>query len=89
MGIVLSQGVSTDRSQRADPSLRRGKFYYRWCMEYSGLMTHQARRMKDPENENLRLRQAISDWTLDKLILREAAGGNSRARLGADAALTR
>ena len=44
--------------------------------EYGGLKTDQARRMKDLEKENLRLRRAISDLTLDKLILQEAARGN-------------
>ena len=45
-----------------------------------GLKTVQARRMKDLEKENLRLRRAISDLTLDKLILQEAAKGNFQAR---------
>ena len=50
--------------------------YYRWRKEYGGLKTDQARRMKDLERENQRLRRAISDLTLDKLILQEAARGN-------------
>ena len=50
--------------------------YYRWRKEYGGLKTDQARRMKDLEKENQRLRRAISDLTLDKLILQEAARGN-------------
>ena len=49
---------------------------YRWRKEYGGLKTDQARRMKDLEKENGRLRRAISDLTLDKLILQEAARGN-------------
>ncbi len=49
---------------------------YRWRKEYGGLKTDQARRMKDLEKENGRLRRAISDLTLDKLILQEAAWGN-------------
>ena len=49
--------------------------YYRWRKEYGGLKTDQARRMKDMEKENQRLRRAISDLTLDKLILQEAAKG--------------
>jgi cell division protein FtsB len=49
---------------------------YRWRKEYCGLKTDQARRMKDLEKENARLRRAISDLTLDKLILQEAARGN-------------
>jgi hypothetical protein len=47
-----------------------------WRREYGGLKTDQARRMKDLETENQRLRRAISDLTLDKLILQEAAKGN-------------
>ncbi len=47
-----------------------------WRKEYGGLKTNQARRMKDLEKENQRLRRAISDLTLDKLILQEAARGN-------------
>ncbi len=50
--------------------------YYRWRKEYGGLKTDQARRMKDLEKENARLRHAISDPTLDKLILQEAAKEN-------------
>ena len=50
--------------------------YYRLCKEYVGLKTDQAQRMKDLEKENLRLRRAICDLTLDKLILQEAARGN-------------
>jgi putative transposase len=53
-----------------------GRLYYRWRKGYGGLKTDQARRMKDVEKENLRLRRAISDLTLDKLILQEAARGN-------------
>jgi putative transposase len=51
--------------------------YYRWRQEYGGLKTDQVRRMKELERENQRLRQAVADLTLDKLILREAARGNS------------
>jgi transposase-like protein len=50
--------------------------YYRWRKEYGGLKTGQVRRMKELEQENLRLRKAVSDLTLDKLILAEAANGN-------------
>jgi len=47
-----------------------------WRKQYGGLKTDQARRMKDLEKENQRLRRAISDLTLDKLILQEDARGN-------------
>ena len=50
--------------------------YYRWRQEYGGLKTDQVKRLKDLETENGRLRKAISDLTLDKLILQEAARGN-------------
>jgi putative transposase len=50
--------------------------YYRWRQEYGGLKGDQVKRLKDLEAENLRLRRAVSDLTLEKLILKEAAGGN-------------
>jgi putative transposase len=50
--------------------------YYRWRQEFGGLKTEQVKRLKDFELENSRLRKAVSDLTLDKLILQEAAGGN-------------
>ena len=50
--------------------------YYRWRQEYGGLKTEQVKRLKELETENSRLRRAISDLTLDKLILKEAARGN-------------
>jgi putative transposase len=50
--------------------------YYRWRQEYGGLKSDQVRRMKELERENQRLRQAVADLTLDKLILQEAARGN-------------
>ena len=50
--------------------------YYRWCREYGGMNRDQAKRLKELETENLRLRRAVSDLTLDKLILKEAALGN-------------
>ena len=50
--------------------------YYRWRNEYGGLKSDQLKRLKDLETENARLRKAISDLTLDKQILQEAARGN-------------
>lgn len=50
--------------------------YYRWRKEYGGMNTSQAKRLKELEKENTRLRRAVSDLTLDKLILEEAARGN-------------
>ncbi len=50
--------------------------YHRWRQEYGGLKSDQVKRLKDLETENARLRKAVSDLTLDKLILQEAAKGN-------------
>jgi transposase-like protein len=50
--------------------------YYRWRREFGGLKTGQVKRLKDLEVENVRLRRVVSDLTLDKLILQEAARGN-------------
>ena len=50
--------------------------YYRWRKEYGGLKTTQARKMKVLEKENTRLKRAVADLTLDKLILQEALEGN-------------
>jgi len=50
--------------------------YYRWRREYGGLKVNQAKRFKDLERENQRLRKAVSDLTLDKMILEEASRGN-------------
>lgn len=51
--------------------------FYRWRKEYGGLRMEQARRLKQLEQENTRLRRAVADLTLDKQILLEAARGNS------------
>ena len=50
--------------------------FYRWRQEYGGLKGDQVKRLKELETENARLRRAVSDLTLEKLILREAASGN-------------
>ena len=50
--------------------------YYRWRQGYGGLKADQVKRLKELEQENSRLRRAVSDLTLDKLILQEAARGN-------------
>ena len=50
--------------------------YYRGRNEYGGLKGDQVKRLKELEAENTRLRRAVSDLTLEKLILREAASGN-------------
>jgi len=49
--------------------------YYKWRREYGGLKLDQAKRLKELERENERLRKAVSELTLDKLILKEALTG--------------
>ena len=50
--------------------------YYRWRREYGGMTTTQAKKLKELEKENQRLKQAVAELTLDNLILKEAAEGN-------------
>jgi hypothetical protein len=50
--------------------------YFRWRAEYGGMKSDQVKRLKELEVENARLRRVVSDLTLDKLILTEAARGN-------------
>lgn len=52
------------------------KTYFRWRKEYGGLKLDQVRRMKELEQENTRLRKAVSDLTIDNQILKEVAKGN-------------
>jgi transposase-like protein len=50
--------------------------YYRWRKEYGGLRVDQAKRLKELEQENTRLKKVVADLMLDKAILKEAARGN-------------
>jgi transposase-like protein len=72
--VLVSQGQSLADAVRSIGVTE--VTYYRWRQEYGGLKTDQVKRLKDLETENARLRKAISDLTLDKLILQEAATGN-------------
>ena len=72
--VLISQGQSVAEATRVIGVTE--VTYYRWRKEYGGLKVNQVRRMKDLETENARLRKAIADLTLDKLILQEAARGN-------------
>lgn len=72
--VLSSQGRSVAEAVR---SIGVTQFtYYRWRKEFGGLKTDQVKRLKELEKENERLRKAVSDLTLEKLILREAASGN-------------
>ena len=72
--VRLSQGEKVGTICRALGVSEQS--YYRWRREYGGLKVDQAKRLKDLEKENARLRRAVSDLTLDKLILKEVAEGN-------------
>ena len=72
--VALAQGATVALAVR-DIEVTE-QTYYRWRREYGGLTVEQAKRLKELEKENLRLRRAVSDLTLDKLILKEAAEGN-------------
>ena len=50
--------------------------YYRWRKEYGGMQVNQAKRLKELERENSRLKRAVADLTLDNQILKEASEGN-------------
>ena len=50
--------------------------YYRWRKEYGGMQIEQARRLKDLENENTRLKKLVADLSLDNAILKEVSKGN-------------
>jgi transposase-like protein len=50
--------------------------YYRWRKEYGGLELDQARRMKDLERENVRLKRLVADLSLEKQVLKDVASGN-------------
>ncbi len=72
--VLVSQGQSVAEAIRAIGVTE--VTYYRWRQEFGGLKTAQVKRLKELETENARLRRAVSDLTLDKLILQEAARGN-------------
>lgn len=72
--VHLSQGKSVKLVSRGLGITEQT--YYRWREEYGGMKVSQARRLKELEQENTRLKRAVADLTLDKLILREALEGN-------------
>jgi putative transposase len=72
--VLMAQGKPVSDAVRAIAVTE--VTYYRWRNEYGGLKGDQVKRLKELEPENTRLRRAISDLTLDKLILQEAARGN-------------
>jgi putative transposase len=71
--VLIGQGKTVADAVRAigvtEPT------YYRWRTEFGGLKFDQVKRLKELERENARLRKAVSDLTLEKVILKEAASG--------------
>jgi transposase-like protein len=72
--VALSQGMTVGEVSR-QLSISE-QTYYRWRKQYGGMKVSQAKRLQDLERENGRLKKAVADLTLDKLILREALEGN-------------
>lgn len=72
--VRLSRGETTGHAVRAIGITEQT--YYRWRKEYGGMGVDQAKRLKELEKENQRLRHAVSELTIDKQILAEAAKGN-------------
>ena len=72
--VLVSQGQSVAEAIRAIGVTE--VTYYRWRKEYGGLKGDQVKRLKELEAENGRLRRAMLELTLDKIILAEAARGN-------------
>ena len=80
IGMLREVEVELSRGQKLGQICRNlgitEQTYYRWRREYGGMKVTQARRMKELEKENGRLKRAVAELTLDKLILKEALEGN-------------
>ncbi len=72
--ILLNQGATIGEASRKIGVTEQT--YYRWRREYGGMRVEQAKRLKDLEKENARLKKLVADVSLDNAILKEAAGGN-------------
>jgi len=72
--IHINQGISIAEASRKIGITEQT--YYRWRREYGGLRIEQARKLKNLEKENTRLKKLVADLSLDNAILKEAAGGN-------------
>jgi transposase-like protein len=73
--VLLSQGISVEEVCRKIEVTK--VTFYRWRKEYGKLRVDQARRLKELERENARLKKLVADLSLDAQILKEAASGNS------------
>ena len=73
--ILLNQGATIAEASRKIGVTEQT--YYRWRREYGGMRIEQARRLKELEKENTRLKRLVADLSLDNAILKEASRGNS------------
>jgi len=73
--VLLSQGATIGEASRKIGVTEQT--YYRWRKEYGGMRLEQAKRLKELEKENSRLKKLVADISLDNAILKEAARGNS------------
>ena len=76
--VALAQGVTVGQVCR-QLSISE-QTYYRWRKQYGGLKISQAKRLKDIKRKNIRLKRAVADLTLDKVILKEALEENFKPR---------
>jgi putative transposase len=72
--ILLSQGATVAATSKKIGVTEQT--YYRWRKEYGGMRIEQAKRLKDLEKENARLKKLVADLSLDNSILKEATRGN-------------
>ena len=72
--ILLNQGANVGEASRKIGVTEQT--YYRWRKEYGGMRVEQAKRLKDLEKENARLKKLVADISLDNAILKEVAEGN-------------
>jgi putative transposase len=72
--VLMSQGSTVGEASRKIGVTEQT--YYRWRKEYGGMKVDQARRLKELEKENTRLKKLVADISLDNAILKEAARGN-------------
>ena len=72
--VLMSQGKAAPVACREAGISQQS--YYRWRKEYGGLELDQAKRMKDLERENVRLKRLVADLSLEKQVLKDVASGN-------------
>jgi transposase-like protein len=72
--VAVASGKTT--AQACKEAAITEQAYYRWRKEYGGLQVDQARRLKELEQENAKLKRLVAELSLDKLVLKDIASGN-------------